>query len=563
MITPPFNLPIHYCKDKKLVVDNIHKDLECTSEKNIYELLFNANNVLSKDSALLWNKYYTTNTTFLKDSQYLYKHIKLTKITDDTLNYYKEFNKFIGLDKSIFLEKYQYIEFSYIEFLNNYSKVMQVLSINNLLSPVLTLILPILILFIPFFLIRLQNKKLNISTYLDLLKTCFMKLPIGKIFAQSGKLTIDKQISIVGSVVFYVLQIYQNYLSCYRFHKNLYFINNFIQTTSTFIDSTIQNIDKFLFISNNLNTYKPFNDVLVHHKTILSNVYNKISNIKTFKLSLKQLTSIGYSMTHFYKLFTDNEIKQSLQFFFKFNGYTDTILGLHENLKAKKIHMCTFTKKETLFKHSYFITLPHKTCTKNSYSLKKNMLITGPNAAGKTTLLKSTLFNILTSQQIGCGCYSSAKLHPYDYLHCYLNIPDTSERDSLFQSEARRCKDILTCIDKHKDKRHFCIFDELYSGTNPYEAISTSHAYLSYLAKNKYIKFMITTHYIKLCESLDTNKHTSNKHMEIIENDNKFSYTYKLKQDISKIKGGIKVLKDLSYPDEIIKHTSSYLANHF
>ena len=39
---------------------------------------------------------------------------------------------------------------------------------------------------------------------------------------------------------------------------------------------------------------------------------------------------------------------------------------------------------------------------KNSYKLDNNLILTGPNASGKTTLLKSTLFNILLSQQIGC-----------------------------------------------------------------------------------------------------------------------------------------------------------------
>ena len=80
---------------------------------------------------------------------------------------------------------------------------------------------------------------------------------------------------------------------------------------------------------------------------------------------------------------------------------------------------------------------------KNSYSLNKNIIITGPNASGKTTLLKSTLFNIILSQQIGCGFFNSASVKIYDYIHCYINIPDTGGRDSLYQAEARQCKNIL------------------------------------------------------------------------------------------------------------------------
>ena len=73
---------------------------------------------------------------------------------------------------------------------------------------------------------------------------------------------------------------------------------------------------------------------------------------------------------------------------------------------------------------------------------------------------------------------------PFDHIHCYLNIPDTSSRDSLFQAEARRCLEILTKIKDNEDKKHFCIFDELFSGTNPYEAISSAKSYLTHISKS-------------------------------------------------------------------------------
>ena len=53
---------------------------------------------------------------------------------------------------------------------------------------------------------------------------------------------------------------------------------------------------------------------------------------------------------------------------------------------------------------------------KNSISMKKNIIVTGPNAAGKTTLLKSLLLNVLFSQQVGKGFYDKANINPYEYL---------------------------------------------------------------------------------------------------------------------------------------------------
>jgi DNA mismatch repair ATPase MutS len=195
--------------------------------------------------------------------------------------------------------------------------------------------------------------------------------------------------------------------------------------------------------------------------------------------------------------------------------------------------------------------------------MKKNLIITGPNAAGKTTILKTTLFNILLSQQIGYGFYKSAKINPYDYIHCYINIPDTSGRDSLFQAEARRCKDILDCIEENPKKRHFCVFDELYSGTNPYEAIASAYSYLNFMNSNKNVNYILTTHYIDLCLKIERHDKqlTNNYHMDIDLKDNDFVYKYKLKEGISEIKGGIKVLKELNYPKSLIKLTESIIEN--
>jgi DNA mismatch repair ATPase MutS len=176
-------------------------------------------------------------------------------------------------------------------------------------------------------------------------------------------------------------------------------------------------------------------------------------------------------------------------------------------------------------------------------------------------LLKTTIFNIIISQQIGYGFYQKANIVPYDLIHCYINIPDTSARDSLFQAEAKRCKDILSKIELNtfSKLRHFCVFDELYSGTNPYEAISSAHAYLKYLNKYDNVNFVLTTHFLELCRRLEKEQKIHNYHMKIENINDDFKYTYKLEKGISYIKGGIKVLRDLEYPLEIINNTNDTL----
>ena len=103
------------------------------------------------------------------------------------------------------------------------------------------------------------------------------------------------------------------------------------------------------------------------------------------------------------------------------------------------------------------------------------------------------------------------------------------------------------------------MFDELYSGTNPYEAVSSAYAYLTFLNKNDNVNFVLTTHFLELCKRLEKQTKMHNYHMKIDLKDDDFKYTYKMEKGMSTIKGGVKVLKDLDYPQEIIDTTINTL----
>ena len=174
-------------------------------------------------------------------------------------------------------------------------------------------------------------------------------------------------------------------------------------------------------------------------------------------------------------------------------------------------------------------------------------------------MVKSVIINVLLSQQFGCGFYDSCKLKPYDQIHSYINIPDTSGRDSLFQAEAGRCKHILSSISENPNENVLCVFDELFSGTNPYEAISAASAYLKHLCSLKNVSFLLTTHFLDLCKNLDKLKNVKNMQMQVITKESDFEYTYKVINGISSVKGGIKVLRDLGYPKHIIEDSSKII----
>jgi hypothetical protein len=344
-----------------------------------------------------------------------------------------------------------------------------------------------------------------------------------------------------------------------------------------------------------------FLNVLKEKNKVLNNFRKKLNLITPFSLTALKFFEIGNVMEVFYKLYEDVELNDAILYSFGFHSwlhiqcklkthveenrmsrvvYVDKVDNKNDNEKRKKkrkreteeVEMNIKVKRKDLkktrvnnvfsMKKMYYpqsIGEISSSVVKNDCDLDAHMIITGPNASGKTTTIKTCLLNLIMAQQFGFGCFESCRLTPVDNLHCYLNIPDTSGRDSLFQAEARRCKDIIDDVDeKGEDETHFCIFDELYSGTNPDEAVSAANAFMEYLISKRNIKCLLTTHYLKLCSKLAKKKLIDNYHMktiESLENNTQFVYTYKLEKGISRVKGGIKVLVDMKFPQSILDST--------
>ena len=554
-----FNLPIYYLKQKYTLNENIKTDLELKDISlndesiNLYDIIFNTKNRYSKINLDQWSEYYTDYKPFLKDSQKLYSDFNLKDEKKfDLNNFYDTWENFIN--ETNFHEKYQYIDVKYFYYLNNSAGFLEFLSIYNLLSPVLSFIFPIIMLFIPFFIIKMKGLEITIPKYIEYLKMVITHNALGNIFVNFGKSNINQRMTMIFTLMFYIFQLYQNFLSCYRFYRNINKIHNEIFLLRDYLDFTNKRIENYLSYSKKLKTYQPFNDILKKKQIELQVLYDKIICIKPYRWNYKKVCDIGYIMKCYYNLYNDEECHNTIEYLNNFNGYLDNISEIKNNIKLNNINKCTFTKKHTSFKDSYYIALLNKNPVKNSYDLTKSIIITGPNAAGKTTILKTSLFNVILSQQIGFGLYKECKLNPYKYIHCYLNIPDTSGRDSLFQAESRRCKEIINKINNEKD-RHFCVFDELFSGTNPTEATSSAFAYLEYLTNFKNVDFILTTHYLQLCEKIKKNDSVINCHMKIEKN----NFTYILQKGISHVKGGIKILADLNFPEEIIHRASSII----
>lgn len=571
----PFKLPITYLPPTDIhpIQSTLATDLELTSTPDskqtaMYNILFRPNHELAKSMTKEWSKQYTSNIAFLKDSQTVLVNTNTIAATKSVFQY----NDVMDVWKSVkmdnyFLEKYSFIEWEMLEYLNKSSSFLQSLSIIHLLSPIMTLVMPIILLLIPFILLKIQGIPISLTTYIIVLKDIAKSHFIGKALGSiTGKFDITNMVYFLMICAFFLFQIYQNVISFYRFYDNIKLINLHLCNMKTYLQYSIHNMESFVHVNSKCATYSEFNKDVLKHSNVLKELLEKIENIPPFSLSLTKFNGMGYMLKCYYDLYSNSSYESSIKYSFGFEGYFDNLKGVYSHVLNNTINNTTYNTKELFeLKDQYYISHINDLHITNDFKMDKNIIITGVNASGKTTMLKSITLNILFSQQIGYGFYKKCKLHPYTNIHSYLNIPDTSGRDSLFQAESRRCKEIIDVIgnyDVPSKSRHFCIFDELYSGTNPNDAVKSSFAFLSYLSKYSNVDFILTTHYTPVCLKFEESSHINcinNYKMDVHQDDDgKLKFSYKLKPGICTIQGALEILKEMEYPDEIIDTIIKY-----
>ena len=504
-----------------------------------------------------------------------------------------------------FLEKYMYMDWSIFKHLNNSEQFLQTLSLVNLSSPVVSILMPFLMLFLPLLILRFRDVPISYDCYMETLRDIAKNHFLGRatVAAEESSWTVSSLAYMAMMSCMYVLQMYHNVKAVSSFYTNISKINSHLCLLQRYLKHSIFSMTTFIRMHSSTGNKSKYMRFLAHtqmHVDTLQELSNEIGAVTEFSETVSKVFEFGHLLKCYYRLRAEPQFGRSLQYSFGFAGYIEHLGSLHRKIKNRELHFLQFKKgeeeeeesgsknvKNLEFVNQYYVAHHNGSTTTatgaaaaagrvtNSCVLQPNMIVTGPNASGKTTYLKTTMLNVLFGQQFGCGCFGkgSRLRQLYTHLHSYLNIPDTSERDSLFQAESRRCKNILDEIRRHADPlsdRHFCIFDELYSGTNPDDAVKTATSFLKYICKWSNVDFILTTHYVAICEHFETEKEeeenataaplppqkVSNYQMRVLVDSSttppQFTYTYKLDAGISRIHGSLNVLRNMDYPDEII-----------
>lgn len=577
-----FKLPIQYLsKDLQLLNPVVVSDLELSvtldnTIPSIYQCTFAPDTSFAQQIMPMFQTHFTTDVSFLTDSQTVIENMDTFfekdkyEVNCDMIQ--RQWTNVKHDPK--FKETYGYLEWDLLEQYNQNATVLQSLTLANMLSPIMSFFLPILFLLFPFVLLKIQGIPISLQMYFTILKEVAKGHFIGKAISIFESFSFQKLAHVLFMLALYMFQMYQNTINCLRFYRNVQKINDELCAWKDFRDHSARQIELFLDKNKHLPSYKPFCDELRKHLEVLQDVHYILEPVCPFSCSVSKSTEIGYMLKCYYELYKNSEFEQTLVFCMGFEGYLRLMKGVNKQLRNGVVNKTTFisnnirpcTEEDVVdvsgvFQMKQQFYPPHKdekTCVKNDVTLDTYGVITGPNASGKTTYLKNTAINVILSQQLGIGFYESCTMRPYSHIHSYLNIPDTSSRDSLFQAESRRCKEILEMIQTSKE-RHFCIFDELFSGTNPREATKAAYAFMEYLRKYTHVDLFLTTHYVTICdnwkeETKDNHRRIQNYKMNVVldEISGKTKPTYTITEGISRVEGALGVLEELNYPEEMI-----------
>lgn len=186
------------------------------------------------------------------------------------------------------------------------------------------------------------------------------------------------------------------------------------------------------------------------------------------------------------------------------------------------------------------------------------MIITGPNMAGKSALLRQTALITIMAQIGSFVPAESAKIGLVDKIFTRVGASDNiSMGESTFMVEMNEAANIINNI----SERSLVLFDELGRGTSTYDGISIAWSIVEYIHEHPKAraKTLFATHYHELNEMEKTFKRIKNYNVAVKEIDNKVIFLRKLVPGGSEHSFGIHVAKMAGMPQSITKRSEAIL----
>ncbi len=491
---------------------------------------------------------------------------EISEIENDLIWFWNDANmKHIELMNDLIYFNYDIFPFFDVnEKLNSNEKALLVSNIYKIIvSPILTIITPILSVIVPLILIFYFQRKTNLNIPYTVIIKQYFKTLIGNdsmklIFKSPTKAMIANLITKGLYIFMYIQNIYYSLQNSRNTHK---IINT--------IHEKLNKINKYIKISNEIKRIcsekgeiKDLNSFINYNKIEDDlSFYDAYFSSSVFENEPSLFSNKGKILTTFKNF---KKSKDDMINLFHYNGIIDLLISIDKLISGScpenPYTLTTFlqkSKKPVLqFNEIWHPYLNEKNTVKNNVEMKNNILITGPNAAGKSTFIKAVVINIIMSQTIGVNSATSFSLTPFHLIETYLHIPDSKGVSSLFEAEMFRSKEYIDKIkNMDKDKFSFIVLDEIFSSTNYVEGFSGAYSILKKMASFKNTLSITTTHYTDL-EILEKNTkgRIVNYKFDVDYDENKnIIFNYKLKRGTSRQYIALELLEKNGFDEDVIE----------
>ena len=436
-------------------------------------------------------------------------------------------------------------------FSNDIFNTQDLLSIKNFLKTY-TPGLVILVYLIIYIVMRYSGINIDIKTYFLNIYESYKMVISGLLvlFLENIKfISLLTNILATSYILFQLYSMYNSFDSSITHYNKCSDFNKHIQNIRYLINSIkkIYKLDTFFIYEKQL---------LLNNIKICSDVFH---NDKLFKLGYKLLQKKN-----------SNNYEKSFNNILQYVGLIDAFINISKlvTINGYTFPEYDFTKNKPYITASNvwspYINRFDQIYNDENIGTPNNIILTGPNSSGKTLYLRNAMLSVFLAQTLGVTCCNNLKFTPFNYLFTYLDIPNVSNKESLFESEILRCMEYSDILEKlNQNEYSFTIMDELLTATNPLESMATSYAFCEFIGSFNNSLNIIATHHNELTDL--ANKYPNdfkNMKFAIIKNeDGTFYRSYKISDGISNQRMAIELLKEKGYNNVIIDKAIDKITN--
>lgn len=239
-------------------------------------------------------------------------------------------------------------------------------------------------------------------------------------------------------------------------------------------------------------------------------------------------------------------------------GLIDAYLSIGKYRKCIEGKWCIPNIKDTDESYLKIIDLRHpllENAVGNDIDINKSVLLTGSNASGKSTFLRSVAINCILAQSIHTVTASSYEAPIYRVITSMSIQDNILSHDSFYMAEVKALKRIIDLVNKDNEYKILSVVDELLRGTNTKERIASTTKILEFLS-NRALSFA-ATHDIELTSLLKNSYSNYHFSEDILDDD--IVFNYKLNEGPASTYNAIKLLSLMGFPKNIIEDANEMI----